>query len=290
MTESSLLEEYESVVGSRPAALATYDQWFMGAHDALLRIAFFHDRGDLLNKRLLIIGDDDLLGIAAAITGLPKEVVVLEIDERIINFTNSVAESYRKKQEEDEKDDEENNKTNKNKTNLNRRRMSPLRAIKFDVREDLPSDLRGSFDTFACDPVETVAGCKLFLSRGVSGLRGFGSALYFGLTALECSKRKTFEIQKLVSDMGFALTDNLRGFTEYPDPGWEDQLPIWQSLGVKPTSTWYKSSLYRWEVILEHPKPSIEGEYTGDWNFFIDSESWATTQDKDEKPSSQQQN
>jgi len=70
-------------------------------------------------------------------------VVVLEVDERIIEFTNKVAKD------------------------LNLR----LRAQVFDARYALPNDLIRHFDVFACDPVETVEGCKVFISRGVSGLK-----------------------------------------------------------------------------------------------------------------------
>jgi len=262
-----ILEEYRRIVKERPTALPEFDQWYMSPEDACLRIALFYDRGDLLNKTLLIIGDDDLLGIAAALTGLPKEVVVLEIDERIITFINEVAEKWK-------------NCTTRFDEGRKLLKPSPLLAKTYDIRQPLPEHYLRYFDTFACDPVETVDGCKLFLSRGVAGLRGAGSALYFGLTSLECSKQKTLQIQKLVSNMGFTLTDNLRNFTEYPDPGWEEQLPIWKNLKVKPTSTWYKSALFRWEAVCNPPEPLIQGEYTGEWNFFLDDESWATTQEK----------
>jgi len=45
--------------------------------------------------------------------------------------------------------------------------------------------------------------------------------IYFGLTTLECGKAKWLKIQREILGMGFALTDVIRNFTEYPDPGWE---------------------------------------------------------------------
>jgi len=51
---------------------------------------------------------------------------------------------------------------------------SPLKAEKFDVRKPLPAGYQGAFDVFSCDPVETLEGIKLYISRGTSGLRGIG--------------------------------------------------------------------------------------------------------------------
>jgi len=233
----------------RPVANANFDQWFMLPEHALHRVGFINARGDLLNKRILVIGDDDLLGIALAITGLPSEVVVLELDQRIIDFTNSIAASH----------------------NLR------LSAETIDCRLALPEKFMQSFDVFACDPVETVEGCKVFMSRGAAALKGKGSTIYFGLTTLECSKLKWFNIQKNSHAMGFAITDVIRNFTEYPDPGWEEQLPIWKKLQCKPTSTWYRSALCRLESVGAIT-PLVTGDYEGD--FFYDDETWATTDEK----------
>ena len=58
-----------------------------------------------------------------------------------------------------------------------------------DVRRPLDADLVGAFDLFHCDPVETLEGIRLFLSRGCSGLLGVGAVACFGLTAIEASRR-----------------------------------------------------------------------------------------------------
>ena len=43
--------------------------------DAIIRVGFIHERGDLIDKDLLFIGDFDCLSIAAALTGLPRRIV-----------------------------------------------------------------------------------------------------------------------------------------------------------------------------------------------------------------------
>ena len=79
----------------------------------------------------------------------------------------------------------------------------------------MPAHFRGQFDVFFTDPVETVKGLLLFLSRCTEGLRGPGASGYFGLSYLEASWRKWRKIQQGILDMGFAITDMLGAFQDY---------------------------------------------------------------------------
>jgi len=245
------------ILKDRPAAVEEYDQWYMAPEHAVYRTDFFNQCGDLAAKKILFIGDDDLLSVATALTGLPSEVVVLEIDQRIIDFVNKTAKDHNLK----------------------------LKGFRYDIRVPLTPDFAKNFDVFVCDPTETVQAFKLFVSRGVSCLKGVGSSLYFGLTALEASTKKWFEFQGLLRDMNMVITDIRHNFTEYPDPDWAQSLPIWQNLKLKPTCPWYKSCVYRLEAI-DVPKPVIAGDYEFVGDVYVDDESWATTANKSEVDSS----
>jgi len=247
------LQQLAEILKDRPPALEQFDQWYMTPEHASYRVDFLRDCGDLTDKKILFIGDDDLLSISTAFTGLPREVVVLEIDGRIIDFVNAAAKKHNLK----------------------------LRGCRYDIRVPLTSDFAKNFDVFVCDPTETMTALNLFLSRGVSCLKGIGSSVYFGLTALEASTKKWYDVQQLLHGMNLCLTDIRHNFTEYPDPGWEQELPIWKNLKLKPTCPWYKSCFYRLEAI-DTPKPAIAGdfEFTGD--VYVDDESWATTSNKTE--------
>ncbi|MEO0250808.1 MAG: bis-aminopropyl spermidine synthase family protein, partial [candidate division WOR-3 bacterium] len=47
--------------------------------------------GDLDGKSIALIGDDDLLSIALALAGLPSNITVLDIDERLGEFIKKVS-------------------------------------------------------------------------------------------------------------------------------------------------------------------------------------------------------
>jgi len=248
-----LSTELNKIITGRPSPLEKYDQWYMTADHSSYRAEFIRENGDLVGKKVLFIGDDDLLSVAVSLTRLPKEVVVLEIDERIVEFVN----------------------------NLGKELNLPLTGRVYDIRLPLDETLARQYDVFICDPTETMQGFNLFVSRGVSSLRSVGSVVYFGLTCLEASKKKWYEIQKLLHSMNLVITEIRHNFTEYPDPPWVNNLSIWTNLKTTPSCTWYKSCFYRLELIDE-PKPAIVGECELEGDVYEDDESWATTSNKTE--------
>jgi len=212
-------------------------------------VFFFHERGDLVNKELLFIGDFDCLSIVAALTRLPKRIVVLDVDERLIAYINRIA--------------SENGLSN------------VLKAETFDVRLPLPEHYQKAFDLFSCDPVETLDGIKLYISRGTSGLRSMGCSAYIGLTTLEASRKKWFDIERALFDMNFVITDIKRNFNGYPDTGLEEKHIFYQKMGSAPNCVWYWAALLRCELI-DQPKPAITGKYEAGHDIYMDDEAWAT--------------
>ena len=248
---SEILEKYKEIAAKRPEAIEKFDQGFISAKGVLRRVEFIYDRGDLASN-IFVVGDDDLLSIAAALTGIPSKIFVVDIDERLINFINHTAEEL----------------------------SLPIEAAAYDVQQDFPDSLREKFDIFVTDPVETIPGLKLFLSRGVSTLKGRGCSGYFGITTLEASRNKWFEIQRMILDMGFIITDIRRHFNIYPEEEknffrFQEKLPIVRKLGAKIDFNWYNSSFFRIEAV-KPPKPLVEGEMRIDEKVYKDEESWAT--------------
>jgi len=247
-----LAERFEELLGYRPRATEDFDQGFISLEGVLHRVAFLQERGDLLDSSICLVGDDDLLGPALALTGLPSQVQVLEIDSRLVDSINDIASRY----------------------TLN------LSARVFDVQDPLPGDLTGGYDVFVTDPVETLPGLTLFLSRGISALAGPGTSGYFGLTTLEASRNKWYAIQQRLHEMGFVITDIRRRFSLYPQQetsfaSYQDKCEVFQRIGVEADTDWYTSSLYRVEAVRE-PTPSIREGMALDEKVYMDEESLAT--------------
>lgn len=249
----NVLEKYREIADNRPEAIEQYDQGFISLDGVLRRVSFIYERGDLLDSKIFVVGDDDLFSIAASLTGLPEIVQVCEIDERLVSFINKVAREF----------------------------DLPVKATVFDVQQPLPKMYSKKFDIFVMDPVETIPGLNLFLSRGAASLKGAGCSGYFGITTLEASRTKWYEIEKNILSMGFVITDLKRKFNVYPQENknffrYQEKMPVTGKFGEMDLKTdWYTSTLYRIESIKE-PKPIITGEMVIDEEVYKDDESWAT--------------
>jgi len=253
-----IYEEFLKIAENRPKAITAFDQGYVTPGDTVRRVLLMHRFGDVEGKKILILGDDDLTSIALALTGLPKEILVLEIDERLINFINEVAKE---------------------------RGWSNLKAVTYDARYPFSEEIQGQYDTFVTDPVETIKGITLFLSRCIQGLKGEGSAGYFGLTHIEASRKKWHQIQRNILDMNLVITDIIRGFSdyalEYDDIVKEDlNFRVYTEAPIKvnyPDAYFYTSNMYRVEAI-DTPKPLIDGKVEWERDLYLDDEAYVTAE------------
>ncbi len=220
------VEDFRRAAARRPTALQEFDQAPITAEYALALVAMMADRGDMVGKDLLVLGDDDLLGVAAALTRLPRRVVVLDVDQRLIDLCQELAQEFK----------------------------LALEARVHDLVHPLPEDLRRSFDVFRTDPPDTLPGLDLFIGRGLSGLRGPGGAGYFGVTLIEASYYRWRELQeRLAQRYRVAVTDIVRDFGLYEN--WQyllgslDATIPPQQHG--PTRPWYRSTMFRIEALVD---------------------------------------
>ncbi|AEH46076.1 protein of unknown function DUF43 [Thermodesulfatator indicus DSM 15286] len=247
-------EKFEKICEGRPLPTSDFDQGFIRPVDTMKRVVYLYQRGDLENAEIFILGDDDLFSIAAALTGLPKKIVVVEIDERINNFIRKFCEEEK---------------------------ISNIEVYNYNVIEELDPSLRGKFDVFVTDPVETKKGLKLFVGRCIEALKGPGSAGYMGFTHREASLRKWFDFQKFILSAGLVITDILRDFTTYPEREnrWEDFYRTYEIMKKMelpmPEVDWYKSCFVRFEVIEGPSLPPFDKPKNLE-ELYFDEESWAT--------------
>ncbi len=221
---NKLLNTFREMVQGRPKAIFEYDQGYVTPETTVARVALLAAKGDIKGKDLLIIGDDDLVSVAAALSRLPRRVAVLEIDPRLIRFIQALADSHHLE----------------------------IEIYRQDVRKRLPAELCRQFDTFLTDPPETIDALELFLTRGLAALKGPCCAGYFGLTFAESSLSKWLALQQiLAAKLKVAVTDIIHNFNEYVN--WDYLLESVRKdlsfVQVNPLSNWYRSSMYRVETV-----------------------------------------
>lgn len=249
-----LLERFNKISQGRPEAISDYDQGCILPEDTIARVLYLYRRGDLEGSEILFLGDDDLTSLACALTGLPRRIQVLEIDSRLNEFLRQRARENR---------------------------WDNYQVLDYDARAPIPENLEGQFDVFFTDPVETISGITLFLSRCVSGLKGENSAGYFGLTRIECPLFKWQQIQKNLLDMNFVITDIVRNFHEYvlEAKGIEEKgYRIHSNAPFKPGPpdvNFFRSNLVRIEA-LGLPRASIREKVAWGRDLYYDEEMWVT--------------
>ncbi len=251
-----IYREFLKVTENRPLPTSKYDQGFIRPIDTIRRLAFMYERGDIEGNDIFILGDDDLLSVAIALTNMANSITVVEIDERINKFIQDFAKS---------------------------RNIKNLRVKRYNVIEELPQEAKRNFDVFVTDPVETKKGFLFFVGRCLEALKGKGSSGYIGLTHLEASLKKWWTFQKFLIDANMVITDILRDFTYYPENEnqWEHFYETYEvmkhfNLPI-PDVDWYRSCFLRLEAI---DVPNIDGfkldKPQSEEEIYFDDESWAT--------------
>jgi S-adenosylmethionine decarboxylase proenzyme len=127
---------------NRPPPEYKFDQSRSTPETVVKRALIMARNGDVEGKKIVLLGDDDGLSLVLAFLNCAQEILVLDIDSRIIQYINDYA------------------KVNKCSTILNAKFM--------DIRKKLPDELLNTFDIFEMDPPYTVSGFKLFVNRAIS--------------------------------------------------------------------------------------------------------------------------
>ena len=240
------LARYEEIVREVPPSSTDFFQQRIRTPDLFRRIEFMYERGDLADRRVFILGDDDYLSIALALIGLARRITVVEIDTRITSFIERTAS----------------------------RLGLEVEVSVYNAADPLPAELTGRFDTFVTDPVETSKGFTTTMSRGFAALRHPG-AVYFGLTEIECPPQRWYEFQGMFHRAGLVVTDIIRDHTRYLDDPDNDpssfallrRSPF--PVGSLPDYGWYRSSFYRL-ITVRTPEPPIKGKIPFDSSFYQD--------------------
>jgi predicted methyltransferase len=187
-----------SVVATRaPRVRVELDQSHCTAETKVRRALALVEAGALQDKRILLLGDDDLtsvairlvaeqLGFAPAIRGL----VVVDVDPAVVSFTRQAL----------------------------RGASFEVETVVHDLRRPLPARLLGSADTVFTDPPYTVPGATLFLSRAAEATAGAAGRHVF--LALGWRRPdELLEVQRAIAAMGFTVRRLVRNFHEYLGAG-----------------------------------------------------------------------
>lgn len=181
-----LLKYCKNIINNRPAPTFIFDQRPVTAETTVRRVAYMALRGDIQGKRVAILGDDDLTSIALAKTGLCKEIVVFEIDKRMLKYINTIS----------------------NKDNLH------IKTISQDLTKKIPQKYFGYFDTFLTDPTPTPKPITFFTSLGIKLLKKENGAIGY-VSLYPSHMERELKFQKSLAKMNVLVTDMIPFFGQY---------------------------------------------------------------------------
>lgn len=213
-----------NIAEGAPMARMEIDQSHCTVPTKLRRVLLMHEAGALIGRRILLLGDDDLMSITidrlAGQLGFDesiREVTVVDVDPGVLSYCRSSL----------------------------KKASFPVRLLHHDLREPLPPDLTGKFDTVFTDPPYTPEGADLFLSRAAVALssRTRGNVFFcFGMKP----PHESLRIQTAIAGMGLLTRRLVSNFNEYAGAG---------TLGGA-------SNIYHL-VSTNQTRPSIGGFYSG---------------------------
>jgi len=177
--------EYQKL---RPSSDRQLDQFNCTIKTTIKRVNKLAKNGDLLDKEIIFLGDDDLTSVAAALTGQPKKITVFEIDDRLVSFINKIS----------------------NENNLN------IEVVKTDLSQNLDENYLNKFDIIFTDPPYTKEGVNLFLNQAIKLVKkNLLGRIYLCYGNSDRAREREVEIQKLILDHNLIIKSKYNQFNKY---------------------------------------------------------------------------
>jgi predicted methyltransferase len=140
---AQLIKVMSEIIAAGPKPVRALDHVPATAATAIRRAVWMDGSFDLSGSTVLCIGDHDLTSVATCLVNPEVKVIVVDVDESLLSFIDAEA----------------------------ARRGLEIQTAYADFRLGLPSLAVESADLVFTDPPYTPEGVRLFLARGLQGLR-----------------------------------------------------------------------------------------------------------------------
>jgi len=192
---AALTAELEPTAAGAPQARMELDQTHCTVATKIHRMLRLHEAGALDGRRILLLGDDDLIAVAiarfATLTGAAVgPLTVIDTDPAVLAWIGEQVSGT----------------------------PVQVRLVEHDLRRPLPAGLTSAFDVACTDPPYTVPGAELFLSRAVTALEQRpGQHVFFSFGARRPAE--TLATQRLIADLGLVVRSVTPNFNSYLGAG-----------------------------------------------------------------------
>jgi len=183
------IEFLNSIKDKRIHPKREYDQFLANIATSARKAAILDFFADILQKRILFLGDDDFVSLLVAKTGKAQQITVVDIDDAVLQRIREIAD---------------------------KQKLS-LQTVKHDLRKPLPKELNDKFDVVFTDPPYTVNGVALFVSRAIEALdkTNLTGRIYLCFGNSDRAKERFLPIQEQITKMGLMLRWIFDKFNRY---------------------------------------------------------------------------
>ena len=207
---AGLAAALEDAAAAVPLVRVELDQTHCTVPTKVRRVLAMHEAGAIAGRRVLVLGDDDLVSVALAVLAerhgiVPASLTVVEVDPALVGFLRS--------------------------------RLAgapfPVAVLEHDLRA--PLELDGPVDAVQTDPPYTVDGAGLFLERAAAVLRP-GADVFLSLGVRRPAE--TVRLQEVLCRLGLAVRSMTPGFNEYVGAGvLGGTSALWHLVAAAPAET-----------------------------------------------------
>jgi predicted methyltransferase len=184
----------------RPKPDRNLDQFYATEETVLKRAILLGNLPDISQKKLLFLGDDDLTSVAFALLFKAEEIMVVDIDKRILELINMISQ----------------------KENLQ------IKTFEHDLKNPLPKSEFKRYDIAFFDPPYTPYAINTWLIRAIEATLTAGPdykkkkpevlsrknyIMCYGYTDRETERG--LKIQTIITSLGLIIQEKIRNFNHY---------------------------------------------------------------------------
>ncbi|MFX0023463.1 MAG: adenosylmethionine decarboxylase [Candidatus Hermodarchaeota archaeon] len=195
--EFTYLNDLKDLLNKRPDPEFSLDQSHADFSTIVKKVLYLLKKGDIEGRKIIFLGDDDVISLALGLTKLADEITVIDIDNRVLKFISQTAE------------------------NLN---FKNFHVITHDLRKSCSNIIMNKYDVVVMDPPYTIEGLRLFLKRARQVIKSnlkINNKTY-PIVGKKCllsfGNKPPDQMQKLqlaILDHGFIINEMLPDFNHY---------------------------------------------------------------------------
>ncbi|MFX0005573.1 MAG: adenosylmethionine decarboxylase [Promethearchaeota archaeon] len=195
--EFTYLNSIKDLLNNRPDPEFSLDQSHADFSTIVKKVLYLLKKGEIEGRKIIFLGDDDVISLALGLTKLADQITVVDIDNRVLDFIYQSAQD---------------------------RNLKNFEVINHDLRKSCPKTIMNKFDVVIMDPPYTIEGLRLFLKRARQIIKSnlkINDKIY-PIVGKKCllsfGNKPPVQMQKLqlaILDHGFIINEMLPDFNHY---------------------------------------------------------------------------